>query len=107
MKNHNLAARAGRWSASHWKTATFSWIAFVVVAIVAGTAAGLVPLSDSEQATGEAARAQAILQDAGFSQPAAEIVLVQSTSQTVADPEFRATVGRVTAKLRTLAQVQD
>ena len=25
----NLAARAGRWSASHWKTATFGWIAFV------------------------------------------------------------------------------
>lgn len=25
----NLAARAGRWSAAHWKTATLAWIAFV------------------------------------------------------------------------------
>src|SRR5213079_3317886 len=26
-KHSNLAARAGRWSASHWKTATFGWLA--------------------------------------------------------------------------------
>jgi hypothetical protein len=23
----NLEARAGRWSAAHWKTATFGWLA--------------------------------------------------------------------------------
>ena len=28
----NLAARMGRWSAAHWKTATFGWLALVVVA---------------------------------------------------------------------------
>ena len=26
----NLAGRAGRWSASHWKRAAFGWIAFAV-----------------------------------------------------------------------------
>ena len=26
----SLAARMGRWSASHWKTAVFGWLAFVV-----------------------------------------------------------------------------
>ena len=31
-KPRNLAARMGRWSAAHWKTATFGWLAFVVVA---------------------------------------------------------------------------
>ena len=36
----NLAARAGRWSAAHWKTATFGWLAFVVVAVVLGGAVG-------------------------------------------------------------------
>src|SRR5437870_12374245 len=25
----NLAARAGRWSAAHWKSAVFGWLAFV------------------------------------------------------------------------------
>ena len=80
MDRDNLAARAGRWSAAHWKTATFGWIAFVVVAVAIGNVTGSVKLSDSEQATGEAARAQAILGSAGFSQPAAENVLVKSTT---------------------------
>ncbi len=105
--NRNLAARAGRWSAAHWKTATLAWIVLVVLAIVIGRAVGSVALSDSEQATGEAARAQAILQSAGFSQPANENVLVQSKTLTLRDPEFRATIDRVVAKLRTLPQVQD
>ena len=26
-RSHNLAARMGRWSAAHWKTATFGWLA--------------------------------------------------------------------------------
>ena len=36
----NLAARMGRWSAGHWKTATFGWLAFVVVAFGLGGAVG-------------------------------------------------------------------
>ncbi len=107
MGRQNLAARAGRWSAAHWKTATIGWIAFVVAAIAIGRAVGTVMLSDSEQATGEAARAQAILQNAGFSQPAAENVLVQSSSRTVADPAFRRAIGQVVATLRRLPEVRD
>ena len=107
MGSQNLAARAGRWSAAHWKTATLAWIAFVVAAVAIGQAVGTVKLSDAEQSTGETSRAQAILQGAGFSQPAAENVLVQSRSLTVSDPAFRATILRVSAQLGTLAQVQD
>ena len=29
-QSNNIAARMGRWSASHWKTAVFGWLAFVV-----------------------------------------------------------------------------
>src|SRR6185503_355960 len=36
----NLAARMGRWSAAHWKTATFGWLAFVLVAFGLGGAIG-------------------------------------------------------------------
>jgi len=32
----NLAARMGRWSANHWKTAVFGWVAFVAVALGLG-----------------------------------------------------------------------
>ena len=36
VERRNLAGRMGRWSAAHWKTATFGWIAFVVVAFGLG-----------------------------------------------------------------------
>jgi RND superfamily putative drug exporter len=105
QKRLNLAARAGRWSAGHWKTATLVWIAFVVVAVVIGRAAGTVKLTDAEQSTGETARAQAVLADAGFKTPASESVLVQSKTLVAGDPEFRAVVSDVTAALRTRPQV--
>jgi putative drug exporter of the RND superfamily len=101
----NLAARAGRWSAAHWKTATFGWLLLVVVAIAVGRAAGTVKLTDSEQGTGETARAQAILADAGFKTPASENVLIQSKTLGATDPAFKATVATVAAKLRTMPQV--
>ena len=34
MQSRNLAARAGRWSAEHRKTAILGWILFVVLAVV-------------------------------------------------------------------------
>jgi RND superfamily putative drug exporter len=101
----NIAARAGRWSAQHWKTATLLWAAFVVVAVVLGQIAGTVKLSDSVQGTGETARAQAILADAGFKTPASESVLVESKTLTADDPEFRAAVHDVAAALRARPEV--
>src|ERR1041384_1511085 len=105
MGSRNLAARAGRWSAAHWKTAVAVWVAFVVVAIGVGTSVGTHKLSMSEQSTGEAARAEQILASAGFKTPASESVLVRSRVLTVADPGFQATVGSVLSKLRTMPQV--
>src|SRR5437660_10633828 len=106
MDSLNLAARAGRWSARHWKRATAMWLAFVVLAIALGQLAGTHKLSDAEQSTGESARGQQILADAGFSTPAAESVLVRSRSATVADPAFRSAVAAVTATLRSMPQVE-
>src|SRR5438093_2631261 len=107
MPRENFAARAARWSAAHWKTATFGWLAFVVAAIVVGSAVGSVKLTDAEQATGEAARAQQILGDVGFSQPAAESVLVQSQTAKVTDPAFRRTIERTVTRLEGLKNVED
>ena len=78
----NLAARAGRWSAAHWKTAFFGWLAFVVAAVAIGMSVGTHTLSMSEQASGETARAEQILASAGFKTPAAESVLVKSAALT-------------------------
>src|SRR6266511_1489518 len=107
MNSLNLAARAGRWSAAHWKTAVAVWVAFVAVAIGVGTSVGTHKLSMSEQSTGETARAEQILASAGFKTPASEAVLVRSHNSTVADPTFRATVQGVLAKLRTMPQVRN
>jgi uncharacterized membrane protein YdfJ with MMPL/SSD domain len=107
MTGSNLAARAGRWSAKHWKRATAIWLGFVVVAVVLGQLAGTHKLSDSEQSTGESARAQQILASAGFSTPAAESVLVRSGTLTVVDPRFRSAVASVTSTLRGLPQTKN
>jgi RND superfamily putative drug exporter len=103
----NLAARAGGWSAAHWKTATLGWLAFVAVAVTLGQLAGTVKLSDTEQATGESARAQAALASAGFHSTATESVLVESPHRTFADPTFRRTLEQVVAGLRTMPQVRN
>ena len=36
MQSRNLARRAGRWSATHRKTAILGWLLFVVLATVIG-----------------------------------------------------------------------
>jgi uncharacterized membrane protein YdfJ with MMPL/SSD domain len=95
----NLAGRAGRWSAAHWKTAAFGWLAFAVVAVVVGTAVGTVKLTDAEYASGQAARAESILAGAGFNVPATESVLVQSRTYTYAEPFFNSVVAQVVQTL--------
>ena len=49
----NIAARMGRWSAKHRKTAIFGWLAFVVIAFVLGGAIGTKTLADEDTGNGE------------------------------------------------------
>src|SRR5207247_2018155 len=48
MARTNLAGRAGRWSAAHWRIAFFGWLAFVAIAVFLGNAVGANKLLDSE-----------------------------------------------------------
>jgi uncharacterized membrane protein YdfJ with MMPL/SSD domain len=93
----NLAARAARWSAAHWKAATFGWLAFVIVAVVLGGAVGTKQLGDGDS-PGESGRAERIL-EAGFEQPAEETVLVQSQTLDASSPAFVAAVEDVVARI--------
>jgi RND superfamily putative drug exporter len=102
----NIAARAGRWSAEHWKTAVSAWVAFCVVAIALGSVAGTRMLKQADTAAGGTHKAEQILKRAGFTDRAGESVLVQSTTQTVRDPAFRATVADVVRTVSALPQVQ-
>jgi uncharacterized membrane protein YdfJ with MMPL/SSD domain len=100
----NLAARAGRWSAAHWKTATFGWIAFVLVALVIGGAIGTKTLSDTDGLPGESGRMARILNEE-FETPAGETVLVQSDTLDARSAAFRAAVEDVVAAVSSVPVV--
>ena len=101
----NIAGRMGRWSAAHWKTATFGWLALVAIALVAGQTVGTRMLTNAEMSQDGSARAETILARAGFEPPASEVVLVQSGTSRPGDPAFRAAVADVTSALRKLPEV--
>ncbi len=101
----NIASRAGRWSAAHWKTATFGWLAMVVCAVAVGHLVGTVKLTDSEQSTGQSARAQLWLNQSGFANHAGEAVLIQSGRQKADGPGFRQEIKTVVAGLEALPQI--
>ena len=101
----NIASRAGRWSAAHWKTATFGWLAMVVCAVVVGNLVGTIKLTDSEQGTGQSGRAQLWLNQSGFHNHASEAVLIQSRSRTADSPGFRHEIETVVARLKRLPQI--
>src|SRR5689334_8643770 len=95
--SNHLAARMGRWSASHWKTAVFGWLAFVIAAIFFGMQIGTNTIDQQDVNVGQAHRADQILKNSGFGQtdPQTEIVLIQSKTLTTSSPAFRAAVDDV------------
>jgi uncharacterized membrane protein YdfJ with MMPL/SSD domain len=103
---NNIAARMGRWSADHWKTATFGWIAFVLVAFALGGAVGTKFIDPNAPGPGESGRMDKIL-DAAFKQPAGESVFIQSTSLQTTDPAFKSAIKDVVAGLSSLPAVQN
>ncbi|MDX6409425.1 MAG: heme transporter [Gaiellaceae bacterium] len=105
-QHSNLAARMGRWSAGHWKTATFGWLALAVVAFGVGGQVGTKKIDPNTAGPGESGRMDRIL-DAGFKLPANESVLIQSRSLRAGAPAFGAVVEDVTARISKLAAVQN
>jgi RND superfamily putative drug exporter len=93
-RSTNVAARMGRWSAGHRKTAIFGWLAFVIAAVVIGGAVGTRYIDDGDTNVGEAKRADRMIEDAGFNRvdEQSEFVLVQSKTLTAEAPAFRAAV---------------
>ena len=105
MQPNNLAARAGRWSAQHRKKAVFGWLAFVIVAVAIGSAVGTTYIAQDNNGVGESGRAMQVLHDR-FPSHAGEQVIIQSTTQTVADPAFKAAINDVVGRVSALSSVQ-
>lgn len=103
----NIAARAGRWSATHKKTAILGWFAFVIVAMFVGGAVGQKNMSDVDSFTGSSARAEQAIVDHGLTPPAAETVIVRSDTAKVGDPRFDKAVVDVVESVRSVPVVRD
>jgi uncharacterized membrane protein YdfJ with MMPL/SSD domain len=103
----NVAARMGRWSASHRKTAIFGWLAFVVAAFAVGIVVPTTYIDENDFNVGEARVADHIIQNGGFAQDEqSEYVLVQSKSLTASAPAFRAVVEDAVTALDKAPQVE-
>jgi uncharacterized membrane protein YdfJ with MMPL/SSD domain len=108
MQPRNLAARAGRWSAQHRKTAILGWIAFVVLATFIGSNVGQQNLKTAEMGNGDSKRAQLIVDAAGFPKTAGEQVLVQGKGSVKADdPQVTAAVTDVVNRLEKIDGVTE
>lgn len=102
----NIAATLGGWSVRHRKTAIFGWLLFVVVA-ASGTAAGQQQMTVDEYAAGGSAQAVRILDQAGISPGAGEMVMVHSDAQTVDAADVQAAVRELVSGLQATGQVAD
>ena len=106
-RSRNFAARMGRWSARHRKTAIFGWLAFVAVAFVLGGMVGTNKLDPEKTANGEAATAQEIIDRGAFPDSANETVIVQSGAKTANDPAFRSVIREVVDRVSAFESVQN
>src|SRR5262245_3014259 len=95
----NLAARAARWSASHWKTAVLGWIVFVAAAFALTFFVPSRQLTDVQMSSGNSKVAEEIIAGAGLAQSDGESVIIQHPTQRAADPAFRAVVRDVATRL--------
>ena len=105
MNSRNLAARAGRWSAQHRKTAILGWIVFVVLATVVGGRVGLNEIDESAQGSGESKRGDMLIEAAGFPEQSGEQVLIQGTRADA--PEVTAAVRDVVRRLDAIEGITD
>jgi len=71
-----IAERLGRWSSQHRAKAILLWVALLVAAVVAA-GGGAKMLSNAGESSGDSAKAERLLENGGFNQPAAEQVLLQ------------------------------
>jgi uncharacterized membrane protein YdfJ with MMPL/SSD domain len=97
MHSTSFAARAGRWSAGHRKSAILGWIAFVVAAVAIGGAVGTEKPKSNNDTVGDSGTAQKLI-DGHFPKYADEAVLVQSRGGgSASDAPFRAAVRELAA----------
>jgi len=103
--SHNIAARAGRWSAKHRKIAIWGWLSFVILAVLIGGSIGTRTLTDAEDGVGESGRAEAVTAQ-NFPESASEQVLIKAPAGgSNQSPGFRAVAADLARELRATPHV--
>lgn len=94
-----------RWSAEHPWRAIALWVVFVAVCFVGGNMAGTVEASNSDQAIGESGRADVIVNDGKFDNPATESVLITPLSGALDRGAADKAAADVTTAMKALPEV--
>ena len=103
-EKQGIAAKVGGWSVGHRWAAVIAWLAFVAVATMIGSISGQQQMTNDEYAAGDSAKAIRILDEAGLSTPAGEMILITS-EQPVTDPAVRAAVADLVTQLESAQSV--
>jgi uncharacterized membrane protein YdfJ with MMPL/SSD domain len=105
----NIAGRMGAWSAAHWKTAVFGWLACVIVFFYAGNVlVGFKQIDINDAGVGQSHKADQILKKAFPERaPQNELVLIQSASHTADDPVFRSAVNEVVGSVKSSPAIKN
>ncbi|MGA2321982.1 MAG: MMPL family transporter [Solirubrobacteraceae bacterium] len=98
-ESENFTARAARWSAAHRKGVVRGWLAFVVVAFVVGSAAGMVTLKQGEGGNGQSRLAEETQAQQFPRERAGEEVLIEDPSGPLAGTADRAAGTDIVARL--------
>ncbi|MDQ3789284.1 MAG: MMPL family transporter, partial [Actinomycetota bacterium] len=99
--------RIARWSAEHPWRAIGAWLVFVAICIGAGQVVGTKQADFDDNPKGELATYQSIADDAGFTRPATENVLISARDGALDQAEATAAANDVRAAMGRLREVGD
>jgi RND superfamily putative drug exporter len=97
--------RIARWSAEHRWRAVLGWVAFVAICVAVGGMAGTAQQTDAQQVVGEWGQAEKMLDDADFTDPAVENVLITARSGPLDQTAATAAAAEAAGRLRRLTAV--
>jgi RND superfamily putative drug exporter len=105
VEKRPITVRVARWSAEHPWRAIALWVVFVAVCFVGGSMAGTVEATSRDQAIGESGRADVIVDDGHFDNPATESVLITARSGALDNAAALRAAADVTAAMKALPEV--
>jgi putative drug exporter of the RND superfamily len=100
-----LTVRVARWSAEHPWRAIGAWLVFVAICIGAGQVTGTKSADFDDAPKGELATYQSIVDEAGFTRPATENVLISAREGKLDEAKAMAVANEVRADMAGLREV--